>query len=86
MKIVKTVMALFLSILTIFALYVLFILGNISSFFSVDNIEKATSNIDIVHEIEKIQNSTATAGKKAEIADIINTAYDEAESHGISKT
>ncbi len=85
MKIFKTIIALFLSILTICALYALFIIGNISSFFSVDNIEKATSNIDTVHEIEKIQNSTATAGKKAEIADIIDTAYNEAESHGISK-
>ncbi len=85
MKIFKTIIALLLSILTIFILYVLFILGNISSFFSVHNIEKAASNIDTVHEIEKIQNSTATAGKKAEIADIVNMAYDEAERHGISK-
>lgn len=85
MKILKTIIALFISMLVICALYTLFILGNISSFFSVDNIEKATSNIDIVHEIEKIQNSTATAGKKAEIADIVDTAYNEAESHGISK-
>ncbi len=85
MNIFKTIIALFLSILTIFALYVLFVLGNISSFFSVHNIERATSNIDTIHEIEKIQNSTATAGKKAEIADIIDTAYNEAESHGISK-
>jgi len=85
MKVFKTIIALLMSILIIGALYVLFILGNISSFFSVNNIEKATSNIDIVHEIEKIQNSTATAGKKAEIADIVNTAYNEAESHGISK-
>lgn len=85
MRIFKTIIALFLSILTICALYALFIICNISSFFSVDNIEKATSNIDTIHEIEKIQNSTATAGKKAEIADIIDTAYNEAESHGISK-
>lgn len=85
MKIFKTIIALLMSMLIIGALYVLFILGNISSFFSANNIEKATSNIDIVHEIEKIQNSTATAGKKAEIADIVNTAYNEAESHGISK-
>ena len=85
MKTIKTLIALVLSLLTIFAIYVIFILGNISSFFSTENIQKAASDIDVVHEMEKIQNSTATAGKKAEVADIINTAYSEAESHGISK-
>jgi len=85
MNIIKTIIALFLSILTIFALYVLFILANISAFFNIDNIQKVTSNIDTIHEIKKIQNSTETVGKKAEPADIINMAYDEAESHGISK-
>jgi len=85
MNIFKTIIALFLSMLTIFALYILFVLGNISSFFNIDNIQKVTSNIDTIHEIKKIQNSTATVGKKAEVADIINMAYDEAESHGISK-
>ncbi len=86
MKILKAIIALLLSVFAIIALYTLFVIANISSFFSTDNIQKATSNIDIIHEIEKIQNSTATTGKKAEIADIINTAYDEAESHGIPKT
>lgn len=85
MKIIKNIIALLLTLLITFALYTLFILSNISSFFSTENIEKATSNINIIHEIEKIQNSTATAGKKAEIADTINMAYEEAESHGISK-
>lgn len=85
MNIIKTLIALILSLSTIFAIYVIFIIGNISSFFSTENIQKATSDIDVVHEMEKIQNSTSTAGKKAEVADIINTAFGEAESHGISK-
>lgn len=85
MKILKNIVVILLSFVVIITLYTLFILSNVSSFFSTPNIQKATTNIDTVHEMEKIQNSTATAGKKAEIADIINTAYNEAESHGIPK-
>lgn len=80
----KTVIAVFLTSIAAITLYVLFLLSNVSSFFSAASIEKATSNIDVAHEIKKIRNSTATAGQKEEIADIINTAYEEAESHGIS--
>lgn len=85
MQFLKNIVSIILSIVIIFMLYVLFLLGNVSSFFSVQSIEKTTSNIDVVHEIEKIKNSSVTAGQKAEIADIIDTAYDEADRHGISK-
>lgn len=85
MQFLKNIVSIILSFIIIGMLYVLFLLGNVSSFFSVQSIEKTTSNIDVVHEIEKIKNSSVTAGQKAEIADIIDTAYDEAERHGISK-
>ena len=80
----KTIVAVILTAIAAIMLYVLFLLSNVSSFFSTENIEKTASNIDVAHEINKIRNSTATAGQKEEIADIINTAYEEAESHGIS--
>ncbi len=84
MKVVKTFISVLLSLLIMCALYVLFMLGNISSFFSSDNIQKTISNIDVTHEISKMKNSSLTAGGKAEIIDIVDTAYDEAEKHGIS--
>lgn len=85
MQFLKNIISIILSFIIIGMLYVLFLIGNVSSFFSVQSIEKTTSNIDVVHEIEKIKNSSVIAGQKAEIVDIINTAYDEAERHGISK-
>lgn len=84
MNTLKTVVSVILTALAAISLYILFLLGNVSSFFSTESMEKTASNIDVAHEIDKIRNSTATAGQKEEIADIINTAYEEAESHGIS--
>ncbi len=84
MQAFKTFISVLLTLLIMIMLYVLFILGNISSFFSSDNIQKAVSNIDVTHEISKMKNSSLTAGGKAEIIDIVDTAYEEAKNHGIS--
>ncbi len=85
MKIIKSLISVILSIVVIFALYSLFILSNVSSFFTTKNIEKAVSDIDVIHEINKIQNSSLTAGGKTDISDMVDRAYEEAENHGISK-
>lgn len=55
-----------------------------SSFFTEEMMQKNFQRIDVIHEMKKIQNST-TSGTSAEVADLINTAYAEAESHGIDK-
>lgn len=55
-----------------------------SSFFTEAMMQKNFQRIDVIHEMKKIQNST-TSGTSAEVADLINTAYAEAESHGIDK-
>ncbi|MBQ9011662.1 MAG: hypothetical protein IJ093_03335 [Bacilli bacterium] len=47
--------------------------------------EENLNNIDVVHEINKIKNSSATSESKAEISGIIDTAYNEAENHEIPK-
>ena len=85
MKIIKSLISVILSIVVIFALYSLFILSNVSSFFTTKNIEKAVSDIDVIHEINKIQNSSLTAGGKTDISDMVDRANEEAENHGISK-
>ena len=55
-----------------------------SSFFTEEMMQKNFQRINVIHEMKKIQNST-TSGTSAEVADLINTAYAEAESHGIDK-
>lgn len=83
MNAVKTLFSWVLATILGVSLFILFMLGNISSFFTTGNMQKAAANIDVSHEIQKIKNSTATTSHKAEIADIINSAYTEAENHGI---
>ena len=85
MKIIKTILSVILSLLSIVTLYALFLISNISFFFSTDNIRDAASNIDVVHEIKKIQNSSSVAGGKEDISNVVDKAYAEAENHGISK-
>ncbi len=80
----KTILSWILSIVLGVSLFTVFMIGNISSFFTEDSMKKTVEDIDVSHEISKIKNSSATAGNKAEIADIIDMAYSEAESHGIS--
>lgn len=84
MKLVKTFLSIILSIMLISSLFTVSLIINISHFFKVDSMEKTIKNINISHEINKIQNSSATSEEKSEIADIINSAYEEAENHGIS--
>lgn len=84
MNVFKTILSWILSIVLGVSLFTVFMLGNISSFFTEDSMQKTVENIDVSHEISKIKNSSATSGNKAEIADIIDMAYNEAESHGIS--
>ena len=83
MKALKTILAWIFSIILAVSLFGLFMIANISSFCTTENIQKATAQIDVSHEISKMQNST-NAGHKAEISDIVTTAYEEAENHGIS--
>ena len=84
MKTIKSFLTFLFSVLLICFLLFLSLIINISSFFKIDSMENAVKNIDFIHEIEKIQNSSATSEEKSEIADIINMAYEEADRHGIS--
>lgn len=83
MQKLKTIAALIFSLIIIPTLFTLIFLSTISSYFTEDNIKKAVSNIDVTHEIKKIQNSSSSSNQ--EISDIIDTAYTEAEKHGISE-
>lgn len=84
MKVIKTILALILMFVLSLSLFTLCFSINVSNFFAVDEMEKTVEKIDVSHEISKIQNSSATSFNKAEILDIINSAYREAENHGIS--
>ena len=86
MNIIKTLLAIIVTIIITITLFILSLDINISNFFTKEQMENTVRNIDISHEISKIQNSSATAESKAEIADIINSAYQEAENHGISSS
>lgn len=84
MNIIKTILAWLLCLVLTLSLFTFFLNLNISNFFKVEQMEKTVEKIDVSHEMDKIRNSSATSGNKAEVADIINSAYDEAEKHGIS--
>ena len=83
MQKLKTLAALIFSLIIIPTLFTLLFLSTISSYFTEENLKKAVSNIDVTHEIKKIQNSSGNSNQ--EISDIIDTAYTEAEKHGISE-
>ncbi len=80
----KTILNQIITIVFSVVLFCLIMIILISNFFTVETMQKNFQNIDVVHEIKKIQNST-TAGTSAEVADLIDTAYTEAENHGIDK-
>ena len=84
MKVIKTFLGIIFVIILSITLTTFFLTANISKFFTVEEMENTVEKIDISHEISKIQNSSATSENKAEIADVINSAYTEAENHGIS--
>lgn len=81
---IKNFLSILSAIILIISLFALNLIINISTFFTIEKMQQNISKIDVVHEINKIKNSSATSQNKAEISDIINTAYDEAEKHGIS--
>lgn len=83
MNTIKSIVGFLFSLVFITSLFVLIMILNISCFFKVENMQTNISSIDISHQMKKIKNSSATNDNKAEIADIINTAYMEAENHGI---
>ena len=85
MKLVKIFLSVIVSIILICSLFTVSLIINIGHFFKVESMEKNIKKINISHEINKIQNSSATSEEKSEIADIINYAYEEAENHGIPK-
>lgn len=84
MKFIKTILGIIFVLILSETLFILFLDINISKFFTKEEMENTVEKIDISHEINKIKNSSATSENKAEIADIINSAYTEAENHGIS--
>jgi len=84
MNIIKTLLAIIITIVLTLTSFIIALDINISNFFTKEEMEQTVENIDISHEINKIQNSSPTGESKAEIADIINFAYKEAENHGIS--
>ncbi len=83
MQKLKTLAALIFSLIIIPTLFILLFLGIISTYFTEENLKKAVSDINVTHEIKKIQNSSGSSNQ--EISDIIDTAYTEAEKHGISE-
>ena len=80
----RTLLSCLISLFMIITLVLIFTIYNISSFFSTDSIQRTASDIDVTHEVEKIKNSSATVGTKAELSRIIDTAYATAEAYGIS--
>jgi hypothetical protein len=82
MQPIKSTIAVLSSILLTVVISILLIISTTSYFFKTKNIQKTTEKVDVIHEINKIKNSSAS-GSEAEISDIVTMAYKEAENHAI---
>lgn len=81
----KNIIAVLFSVVLTILIFILLIICIVSHFFKTESIENTVKKIDLVHEMAKIQNSSA-GGSSAEISDIITMAYKEADSHNIPET
>lgn len=80
----KNIVLIITNIILIISVIFLCIIINISTFFSAKNMSENLKKINMHNEIKKIKN-TSSNPKEQEISEIINEAYNQAQSHNISK-